>query len=546
MAITKNKLTSYLFALVATGMGFFLRFIIVHFSGPDLATYITFYPFIMFVAVLGGLGPGLLVTIISALVVDYWFLPPQGTFILDRSADIIGMALFIIMGVLMSVVAELYRRNNEKQNTKQKNIEQKLKESYVELEEKVSERTQGLERAKIAARNVFEDLTIEKIKQETAKAKEEAILLSIGDGVVAVDIDGKIIIMNKVAEKLLGWKADEAIGKIYNDVIFLEDEKGTFVPLEERPLAKAFTSPTTTTTTTNLFLISKSKIKFPVAITVSSVILDNKIIGAVEVFRDITKEKQIDQAKSEFVSLASHQLKTPPTAIKLLTERLLGGQMGKFTAKQKEYLGDIRLSNQRMIDIVNALLDVSRIELGAFAIQTSEKDACAIVRSILDELRPVIDKKQLKLKIISPEKTVALMIDEPLFRMVVSNLVINAINYTDQGGKIQVECKVAKRGQTLGEKLLEKDYFVVAVFDTGCGIPEGQQSKIFTKFFRADNAREKQPDGTGLGLYIVKSTLDHFGGLIWFFSRENKGTTFYMAIPMTGMKARAVEKELIG
>ena len=138
------------------------------------------------------------------------------------------------------------------------------------------------------------------------------------------------------------------------------------------------------------------------------------------------------------------------------------------------------------------------------------------------------------------------MLDEHMFRIAINNLVTNAIQYTREGGEIEVLCKVASKGETLGKKLLEESCFVVSVTDTGYGIPSGVQSKVFTKFFRADNARETHTDGTGLGLYIVKSTLNQSGGLIWFTSRENKGSVFYMAIPMTGMRATAPKKELVG
>ncbi len=268
-------------------------------------------------------------------------------------------------------------------------------------------------------------------------------------------------------------------------------------------------------------------------------------LGNMWAYRDITEQQKIEQVKNDIISLASHQLKTPLTAIKLLTERLLGGKMGIFTEKQKEYLDDIQSSNQRMIGLVNALLNVSRIEMGVFSIQVRENDPCIIVENIVDELKPVIDKKKLKLKMISLEKNIILEVDEPLFRMVFSNLVVNAIHYTAEGGEIRIECKVVNKGQALGGKLLEEDCFVIVVSDTGCGISRKQQSKVFTKFFRADNAREKYTNGSGLGLYIAKSILDNSGGSIWFTSRENEGSEFYTAIPLTGMKVKAGKKELI-
>ena len=138
------------------------------------------------------------------------------------------------------------------------------------------------------------------------------------------------------------------------------------------------------------------------------------------------------------------------------------------------------------------------------------------------------------------------MLDESLFCMVINNIVINAIHYTPEGGDITVECRSVNRGQTLEGKLLEEDSFVVIISDVGYGIPKIEQDKIFTKFFRADNIKEKNTDGTGLGLYITKSILEYSGGLIWFTSRENEGSVFCVAIPMTGMKMRDGEKEFLG
>lgn len=326
----------------------------------------------------------------------------------------------------------------------------------------------------------------------------------------------------------------------------MENEKGEQVKDEDRPINKALLGEkiiTSSSMDSGYQYVRKDNTKFPVAITVTPVFINKKIIGTIEVFRDITKEKSIDRAKSEFVSLASHQLKTPPTAIKLLTERILSGSIGQFTEKQREYFNDIRSSNQRMIDLVNTLLSVSRIELGTFTIQPVQQDICALLQNIVNELRPAIDNKHLRIEQACSKNNPMLLIDGPLFHMVIHNLLMNAINYTADGGTIKLESREMNAGQTLGEKLLEEDSFVIVVADTGYGIPINQQSKLFTKFFRADNALEKHVDGNGLGLYIVKSVLENSGGLIWFASEENKGTTFYIAIPLSGMRAKAVGKQ---
>ncbi len=411
------------------------------------------------------------------------------------------------------------------------------------LEVKKSSDRKELEDSRNAILNVLEDLHTEKVQLAETKAKDEAILASIGDGMVATDTDGKIVLVNKMFEKMLGWKETEIRGKLLVEIVPMINESGKAIPEPERPINTILKEPAKATTTTTYYK-RKDGTLFPVVITTSPILAQNEFVGVVEVFRDITKEKEIDKVKSEFISLASHQLKTPPTIVKLLTERLLGGKMGTFTKKQKECFDDIRSSNERMIDIVNTLLSVSRIELGSFNIEVTKKDACAIVQSILGELKSVINKGQLKLQIIFGDKNIMVMLDEPFFRMVISNLITNAIHYTAKGGEIRVLCKTVNKGQVLGEKLLEEDCFVVVVSDTGCGIPQGDQSKIFTKFFRADNAREKHANGTGLGLYIVKSILDHSGGSIWFTSRERKGSVFYVTIPMTGMRVEAGTKEL--
>ena len=380
-----------------------------------------------------------------------------------------------------------------------------------------------LENANRAAQNVLEDLQSEKDKLAKAKVKDEAILASIGDGVIVVSSDKRIIVMNKMAEKLLGWEIKEAIGKFYDEVILLENEKGTFIPLEERPLAKAFAGSTTTTTTTSvLYLLSKNKIKFPVAITVSPVILDNKIIGAVEVFRDITKEQEIDKAKSEFVSLASHQLRTPLTTISWYTEMILNGDVGAVVPEQKKYLEEIYEGNKRMIELVNTLLDVSRIEMGTFKAEPKKTDIIKLAESVLNEQKPKIEQKKLEIIEKFDRDVPIFLIDSKLLRIVFQNLLANAIEYTSPEGKIEFAISFQS-----------KKTILIKVSDTGYGIPKNQQDKIFTKLFRADNIREKAINGTGLGLYITKSVVLNLGGEIWFESKENKGTTFYVTLPFT-------------
>lgn len=395
---------------------------------------------------------------------------------------------------------------------------------------------QDLENANIAVRNVLEDLSVEKSEVEIARAKEEAILLSIGDGLISTDEKGNITFINKSAEKLLGLKNEEIMGKLLSETIDAVDEKKAPVPLQKRPVNMALSTGTTTTTThtgPTYYYVRKDKTKFPVAITVTPVKLEDKIIGVIEVFRDITREKEVDRAKSEFVSLASHQLRTPLSAIKWYSKMLLNEDVGKVTEKQKEYPEEIHSGNERMVSLVNALLSVSRIELGTFAVVPQKVNLVTVCKEVLEGVKEDIAHKGLNVKE-EFKKVPAIEADPNYIRIIFQNLITNTIKYTPEKGTITI---------TISENRTD---LLISIKDTGCGIPEKAKKMIFTKLFRADNVVDKDPDGIGLGLYITKSIVEQAAkGKIWFESEENKGTTFFVSLPLTGMIKREGVKGLI-
>ena len=244
---------------------------------------------------------------------------------------------------------------------------------FVATEEDIThlkEKEGGLKNIGMAFQNLLEDLRIEKSKVEVEKAKDEALLASIGDGIIATDKEGNIIIMNHAAVELLHESEANFLGKRIYEIVKMYNSKSTLVPTSERPIIIALSSgksTTTATTTTHeiiYFYEKKNGIKFPVAITVTPIMLNKNIIGAIEVFRDITKEINIDKAKTEFVSLASHQLRTPSTAVKWNAEMLFDKKTGNLTKKQEKYLQEVYHGNERMIKLIDNLLSVSRLELG--------------------------------------------------------------------------------------------------------------------------------------------------------------------------------------
>ncbi|OHA24838.1 MAG: hypothetical protein A3D52_02580 [Candidatus Taylorbacteria bacterium RIFCSPHIGHO2_02_FULL_44_36] len=429
----------------------------------------------------------------------------------------------------------------------------RLEENVAEQTKSLTVRVEELNNMRKAAFNLLEDLERERDRIAEAQAKNEAMLVSIGDGVVFSGQDMRVGFINQAAEVATGWSSQEVLGKIWSEVIALATENGKLVPPTEGPLFLALhkrktTITDATNTTATYFYTRKDKTKFPVAFTVSPVKIGSQTIGAISVFRDITREKEIDKTKSEFVSLASHQLRTPLTTISWYTEMILKGDVGTVIPKQKKYLDEIYQGNQRMIELVNTLLDVSRLELGTFKMEPKPTDVVALAGSVLNEQKPKIEKKKLVLIENFSKDIPPFLTDPKLLRMVFQNLLANAVEYTPQGGKIEVVISFDKKN------------IQIKVSDTGYGIPKNQQGKIFTKFFRADNVREKDTDGTGLGLYIVKSIVENSGGKIWFESpasavgrtesasgetksaegygvaKENPGTTFFVTLPLGGMK----------
>ena len=389
------------------------------------------------------------------------------------------------------------------------------------------------EETKKAMLNVMEDLELTRTQLENEKVKDEAILANIGYGIMGVDNKGKIMTVNKAGATLLGFKEEELLGKSFVDVIKMEDEKGEIIPKDKRPINMALFSNKTTTATTKPYYqyIRSDGTKLPIALTVRPIISREKI-GAIEVFRDINHELESDKAKSEFVSLASHQLRAPLTAISWYTEMLLADGAGKLTDEQKKYLDEIYLGNHRMIELVNALLNASRIDMGTIIIEPVLTDIVTLSKDIIKEMEPNIFKRKQAFHENYASDIPKISVDPKLMRIVFQNLLSNAIKYTPEKGTI-----------TLGIQKDEKN-ILISLSDTGYGIPKIQQNKMFTKFFRADNIKGKEPEGTGLGLYLLKSIVVNSGGTLRFESEENKGTTFYVTLPLSGMQKKDGTKQL--
>lgn len=270
--------------------------------------------------------------------------------------------------------------------------------------------------------------------------------------------------------------------------------------------------------------------------------LKAKVNDATKRLRHANSElKELDEAKDEFISIASHQLRTPLTTVKGYASMISEGDFGKLSAKQKEPVTEILDGSERMNRLVGDLLNVSRIQAGKFYIDTVELDFEQLVAGEVKQLEQLAKSKKVELVYKPPAKKLApMMLDQNKTEQAVMNLIDNAIHYSASpgGGHVQVSLEV------------HGNEVVFLVRDDGIGVPRDKQAKLFTKMFRADNAKEVRPDGTGLGLYLVKRVVEDEGGHVVFASEPGKGSTFGFRLPIGGVpkelqqKAKSIAKHV--
>lgn len=243
--------------------------------------------------------------------------------------------------------------------------------------------------------------------------------------------------------------------------------------------------------------------------------LQNKVNEATRDLRDANEKlKKLDETKDDFISMASHQLRTPLTSVKGYVSMVLEGDAGKVSGKQKELLNQAFISSQRMVYLIADLLNVSRLRTGKFIIEPKPTNLADVVEGEISQLTETAKGRDLTLTYNKPKKFPELMLDETKIRQVIMNFSDNAIYYTPAGGHINVN--VEDKGQSI-------EFTVV---DDGIGVPKSEQHHLFNKFYRAGNAKKARPDGTGLGLFMAKKVVVAQGGSIIFRSQEGKGSTF--------------------
>ncbi len=248
--------------------------------------------------------------------------------------------------------------------------------------------------------------------------------------------------------------------------------------------------------------------------------LQEKVFEATRKLRRANEKlRALDETKDDFISMASHQLRTPLTSIKGYLSMLLDGDAGELSPTQKDMISQAFISSQRMVFLIADMLNVSRLKTGKFVIEAKEVQLSTLIEEEINQLKETAAAKSIEIEYSKPEDFPVLMLDETKIRQVIMNFSDNAIYYTPEGGKITIQ-------------LLNKEHSIeLRVKDNGIGVPKSEQHHLFTKFYRATNARKARPDGTGLGLYMAKKVIIGLGGAIIFESSEGKGSTFGFIFP---------------
>jgi len=407
-----------------------------------------------------------------------------------------------------------------------------LKKSQEEVNRKVESQTemitknaQKLESQRAAMINLIEDIDSQRklTQQQAADLRKFKLAIdTVSELIVIADRGGKIIYVNPAVENLTGYTQKEVIGSK------TENFWGKQMPTEWHQHFWTTISEKKQKFEGQITYKKKNGEKSITNINVQPLLDDvGNVQHFISVQRDITKEVQVDRMKTDFISLASHQLRTPLSAMRWFLEMILNGDLGALNKDQRDVIANINESNNRMISLVNALLNISRIESGRIIINPKPTQIVKLTKKVLLSVKERFDKKGQQLLFKADLNLPEISLDQDLIIQVMLNLLTNANKYTPQGGKISVN--IFQKGGLV--------YFQIS--DSGYGIPEDEQKNIFKRFFRSTNIVKIVTEGTGLGLYLAKAIIDSSGGKIGFISKLNQGSTFWFGIPVVGVKKKA-------
>lgn len=412
-----------------------------------------------------------------------------------------------------------YRDNELKQLDKTTKLLVKRDTQLTLINKELDKKLQELEQSQKSMFKAFADLKQARAESEEESHKTAAMIANFLDPIIVIDKGNRLSMINPSAREVFGLIEDD-IGKLiasenhYSMLNFGNLIKKEYQVKTSKDLKSGNEMEEEVT-----IKINNQELTYKV---MTEEIVDKKdeYLGIMKIFYNLTREKMIDKLKSEFISIAAHQLRTPLSAIKWVIKMVLDGDVGKLNEEQQNLLFKGYQSNERIINLVNDMLNVSRIEEGRFGYSFSESNFEETLNIVLESLENKIKLKDIKVVKVIPKDMPKVYMDKDKMVLVLQNLIENAVKYTPDHGKIEIAAEFGK------------EFLKFRVKDNGVGIPQKDQSKMFSKFFRAENVVRLQTEGSGLGLFMVKNIINRHGGDITFNSEEGKGTEFVFTIPI--------------
>ena len=346
------------------------------------------------------------------------------------------------------------------------------------------------------------------------------IIVALRDGIIAYDSDFKILLFNKAAESIFNLAAANVLGRRLSPEQIREPHFNLLIYVLFPSLAPVVIKRSEVGAEPQIIDLSFDEPRKELRVITNKIIDPNgALLGFVKVVSDRTREKEMLRSKNEFIATAAHQLRTPLTGINWALETLVAESLPE---NQKQIVKSGLQTSAFLLKIVNDLLDVSKIEEGRFGYDFEKTNFIDFAEKIILEAEKIADEIGVKIYFQKPVEPVEINIDSQKLGIALYNLLDNAIRYNVKNGEVIVSV----------EKLRDKPYIQVSVKDTGIGIPREDIENIFVKFFRADNAVKSAPNGSGLGLYIVRNIIKRHGGEIRVESELNRGSVFYFTLPI--------------
>lgn len=369
---------------------------------------------------------------------------------------------------------------------------------------------EALRRVRVALLNILEDTDESRKEAVNERNKTMAIIENLTDGILLLNKKNEVEIISPPVVDFFGKEKKEIIGRDIVELLTgeeLKNLKELLIDEGKNKIKPAYRQ--------EVSIGSKLDLE------ATTVFLNDEVEerGVLIIFHNVTRDKLVERMKTEFVSIAAHQLRTPLSAIKWTLRMVLDGDVGEISKEQKELLEKTYISNERMISLINDLLNVSRIEEGRFLYKQGSGKLEEAVKAVIDDSQELLKMRKMNLSVDIPENLPRVDIDKEKMELAVQNLLENAVKYTPEGGSIHISLE--KHGTEI----------VFKIQDTGVGIPESEHERIFTKFFRGDNVIKMETEGSGLGLYTTRNIINAHRGKIWFESKEGKGTIFYFSLP---------------